>query len=277
MQPLFPTKKFFIVLAFLALSGVGAFKLFWSFDKKPAESPAVAVTEKTDTRPYANIVASEIKGEPVLATSTMQAVATVAYLKEQTKANGATLEEIAGSAGKKIQAEKKRLDSDTYTAKDLTVREDNSPEALKKYGKITAGIFFYYGNEQQKSSYIEIIKKALEKNDTKELAKLDPFIDFYKKVLGASLAVPVPSSAVSVHLQIVNSYAETLAVLENFRNLFGNLFPAVASHSRLDESSKRFIVAFTEADAFFKQKGITFLPEESGSLFATVAAKNKGF
>ncbi|MBI2120629.1 MAG: hypothetical protein HYT94_03335 [Parcubacteria group bacterium] len=274
MQSPFPTKKFFLVLAFLVLLTAGIFEAYQLSNKNAVNDAAIAVENKNVAlKPYGNtiVATTDAQGEPVLATSTMRAVATVAYLREQTKANGATLEQIAGGAGQKIQAEKKKLDADTYTAKDVKTSDDNSPEALKRYGNIMAGIFLFHGQKQQSSSYIEIIKEALEKNNPKKLEELDPFIDFYKNVLTESLSFPVPSSALSVHLKIINSYAETFILLDGFRNLFGDIFPAVASQSRLDESSKRFIEAFAAASTFFKQKEVEFLPREGGNLFAFVA------
>ncbi len=267
MQSLFPTKKFFLILFFLILLAGGVFGLFRLSNNKTAQN--LSLEQKSGLVPSYRVAGADT--ELKIATSTADAVATVVYLSEQTKANGATFSEITASVAKQIQAAKKKLDTDTYTIKDIKTMDDNSVEALRKYGDTMAKIFLYFGKDKQSSTYLEIIKKALETGDKKELEKIDPYILFLKNNIRMSLYIAVPSSASSVHLNIINGYAETLALLEGFRTLFDDVPAAIAAHSRLEKSAQRFIDSFKEADAFFKQKGVVFVPNENGDLFAAVA------
>lgn len=271
MQPPFPTKKFFLVLLFIVFAAGGIFKLF-SFLNRPAAPNTIgdqklAVLQNEVIPREVNLAGAPT--EPTrIATSTLNAVAAVVYLNEQTKANGATMEEIATKVASQIQDAGARLDSDMYSKNDILTASGNSPEALKKYGNDMAGIFIKYGDEKHRP-YLEIIKRALETNDPKKMAELDPYITFQKNVVRHGLALSVPSTAATTHLRIINASAEMAAILQGFQSAFSDVPAAVASNSRLTKASKRFAESFKEADAFFKQNGVVFLPEEDGHIFAS--------
>lgn len=271
MQPPFPTKKFFLVLLFIVVAAGGIFKLFGFLNgpavPKTVEEQKLAVIQNEVLPREVNIAGAPT--EPTrIATSTLNAVAAVIYLNEQTKANGATMEEIATKVANQIQDSGARFDSDMYTKNNILTTNDNSPEALKKYGNDMAGIFIKYGEEKHQP-YLEIIKKALETNDPKKMAELNPYITFQKNVVKYGLALGVPSSAAPTHLHIINACAEMAAILQGFESTFSDVPTAVASNSRLTKASKRFADSFKETDAFFKQNGVVFLPEEDGHIFAS--------
>ncbi len=139
MQPPFPTKKFFIVLLFLVVVAGGAFKLLKSLNNSttpsaPEEQGLAVVPQQNEASPRQVNVAGVPTPETRIATSTLNAVAAVVYLNQQTKANGATMEQIATKVAKQVQDAGTRLDSDTYTKNDILTTNDNSPEAIKKYG-----------------------------------------------------------------------------------------------------------------------------------------------
>lgn len=275
MQPPFPTKKFFIVLLFLVLVGIGGFQLFTFLKNRSAEKAneeqKLAVVQKALLEP-ANNIASDIVEEKPVATSTLNAVAAVVYLSEQTKANGKTMEEITAGVGKQIQEAKEKLDGDAYSKNDILVNGDNSPEAIKKYGNDMAGIFMKYGHEEpQKETYLDIIKRALETKNKKEFAKLDPHTNFQKNIVRDALVLVVPSSVAPVHLHIINAFAENIAILQGFQNALDDVPSLVAANSRLGKAAERFIGSLKEADEFFRQNGIVFLPEEAGAIFADIA------
>jgi hypothetical protein len=270
MQPPFPTKKFFLVLLFLIVAAGGAYKLFEVLNSRSAQK---ASTEKTAVilqneiaRNTKRIITDPINEQPV-ATSTLNAVAAVVYLNQQTKENGATMEEISAKVGKQIQEVKNKLDGSTYTKNDIILINDNGADALRKYGNDMAGIFVTRGNGKSGESYLVTLKRALEKNDPTELKKLDTDISFYKNIIKDSLALAVPSSAASVHLNIINSYAEMLVLIQGFQASFNDLPSAVAAYSRLEKSAIRFMNSYRDAMDFFMEKEVTFALGEKGSLF----------
>jgi hypothetical protein len=276
MQSPFPTKKFFVVLLFLAVVALGAFKLFGFLSARTAqkaiEEQKLAIVQNELLPSLQNNVRdATLVAEQTVATSTLNAVAVVAYLNEQTKANGRTMEEITADVGKKIQTAKEKLDADAYSKNDILTDNDNSPEAIKNYANVMGGIFITYGREPQSESYLEIIKKALETKNPKEFKKLDPYIAFYQNIIRDSLSLAAPTQAASVHLHIINGYAEMLALIQGFQTTFDDVPLAVASYSRLEKASSRFIDSFKEADALFKQNGVVFFPNENGNIFADVA------
>lgn len=278
MQPLFPTKKFFIVLLFLVLVAGGAFKLFKFLNSRNAEQhfeeQKIALLQNEVLRPQINATRPSTPAkEPRVATSTLNAVAAVVYLNEQTKANGATMKDITARVGKEIQDAKIKLDTDVYTKNDLLIDADNSPEAIKKYGNDMAGIFLKYGQVQASADYLTIVKRALETKSPKELKKIEPYINFYKNIIRDSLLLKVPSSAASIHLDIINSYAQMLGILQGFLTVLDNPAAAIASNSRLTKASVRFLDSYKKADDYFKEKGVVFSPGENGGLFASTVLK----
>jgi hypothetical protein len=273
MQPPFPTKKFFIVLLFLILAAGGTFKFFRFLHNRIASSTLgeqKLATQNTVLPRQVNITGIPTQ-KTTVATSTLTAVAAVAYLSEQTKANGATMDQITASVGKQIQDAKDKLDGDTYLKSDITTGEGDSPDALKKYANDMAEIFIKTSKDyDSKETYLTIVKNALEKKDPNELKKLDPYISFYKKVIADSLKLPVPPSAVSIHLGIINSYAQTLALIQGFQSTSDDLPSAIASNARIQKSSIRFMNSCKDAGDFFVANGVTFSQEEKGNLFAVI-------
>jgi hypothetical protein len=272
MQSPFPTKKFFIVLLFIIITSFGIFKFFGFLNHRNAENKLeeqkLAVLQ-TAMLPEQNNLSLEgvPQGDQKIATSTINAIAAVVYLNQQTKANGATLEEITGTVAKQIESAKARLDADTYTKNDIVIDSDNSPEALKKYANDLAGLFVKYG-QGKSQSHLVIIKTALEKNDPKELKKLDPFIDFQKNVTRDALTMKVPSVAATAHLHVINASMELLILLQGFRGALDDVPAAVAANSRIEKSAVRFGEAFTEMNAVFKQNGVVFVSGDTWNLFS---------
>lgn len=278
MQPPFPTKKFFLVLLFLAVVAGGTFKFFGFIKHRAAtntlEEQKISLIRNEVLPRETNISASQqnlpIEEAPV-STTTLNAVAAVIYLNEQTKANGTTMEEITTVTGKQIVEAKKKLDADAYTKNDIVIDIDNSPEALKKYGNDMAGIFSKYGKEKQAMTYLEIIKKSLEENDPKVLKKLDPYITFEKNVIKDALVLKVPSTLATAHLHIINASAEMLLIFQGFQATFEDVPSAIASNSRLEKSAHRLLNSFKEAGEVFVTNNVIFFPSEDGSIFTNAA------
>jgi len=277
MQAIFPTKKFFIVLLFIVLVAGGTYGLFGVINRRAAQNTPdkqnLSLLQKEALRPKNNAPALTAEQVQRVATSTINAVAAVVYLNEQTKANGATMGEITGKVGKQIQDAKEKLDADAYTKNDLTISSDDSPSALKKYGNDLAGILFKYGSDRQTSDYFQIIKKGLEKKDPKEFAKLDPFITFEKNVIRDALALSVPPAASTAHLHFLNGSAEFLLLLQGFQNTLTDFPSAIAANSRIVKSSVRLGNSFLEIGALLKQHGVVFLPEDAGGFFTKTSVR----
>lgn len=275
MQPPFPTKKFFLVLLFLVLAAGGIFKLFSFLNNRtvpstPEEQKLAVIQNEVLSLQGDAAVTPAMKQR--VATSTLNAVAAVVYLNEQTKANGATMEEITSSVAKQVQAMQDRLDADTYTKNDILIGNDNSPEALKKYGNDMAEIFAKYGKDKQPLSYLEIIKKALETNDPKIIKGLDPYISFEKNVIKDALALKAPPAVAVAHLHIINASAEMLLLFQSFATIFSEVPAAIASNSRLEKSAHRLLDSFKELGGVFNRSGVVFSSKEAGIIFTNAAS-----
>jgi hypothetical protein len=268
-----PTKKFFITLIVFVVAGAGIFKMAM-FLKQQSNEKYLEEQKLTAVQNEARARAANLFGDTVTAPETLNAVAKVIYLNEQTKANGATMEQITASVGQKIQKAKEALDKDVYSKKDVIVSKDNSTESLKNYGNAMMEIFIKHGSNKSGESFVVLAKKAFETKNPEDFKKLDVYLDYYSNIIKDSLALPVPSSAVPVHLSMVNSYHESKLLIQGFRNGLDDINPAIASFSRLGESSVGFLDAFKDAADFFKEKEVVFSSEDKGALFDGITQRH---
>ncbi|MDE2040886.1 MAG: hypothetical protein KGI59_00665 [Patescibacteria group bacterium] len=95
----------------------------------------------------------------------------------------------------------------TYVFSDLHVSTQNSASALAAYSAAVARVLQSYPVPKSSS---EIMNQYLSSNDPKVLSALTPIVSNEKKMLAGLLAIPVPSSLVTDHLNMVNALATLL-------------------------------------------------------------------
>jgi hypothetical protein len=105
-----------------------------------------------------------------------------------------------------------------YTLKDIIVSNDSSQLALKNYGDalvsaITNNVPKLKGGEE----ILALASDAIQNNDPTELAQLDPVIAGYKKMISATLKIPVPNVAYAYGLAYVNALSSLLYDVQGLR------------------------------------------------------------
>ena len=169
---------------------------------------------------------------------------------------------LINSTFEKAQVEIKK---DSYTPTDLNIIQDDSVDAIKKYGNEMGNIIITYSIESENEAVI--LKRALENNDKEEIKKLEPIITAYKNHLDKFLNVPVPQSATITHLKIINSFSLIASTIEGMRAVFSDPLIALNSVAVYQDNAQELGDSFLGSNEYFKIKDISFDKNEAGYVF----------
>lgn len=148
---------------------------------------------------------------------------------------------------------------------DLIVSDRTEREAVKEYfnavSQAYAETLFAQG-----ASDVEILLRASERNNLKELEKLDPVVEELERAIVRVKKIPVPRGYESFALKELAFLSQTKRLVEILRNMEQDpLASLLALKARIDLS--REVQTFhQETEAGLKQSGITFRQDEKGSL-----------
>lgn len=269
-----PSKKFFIVFSLLLFLSGGIFAFAKWTSKPPPEKNdnaiEVAVPQKND------LPVASLHGEMVSTATLLKQAAYFDDLDQYMSATGT--KSVINSINSEMEAEKENILGDHYSEEDILITDNNSIEAIKKYGNDLGKTFQgYRENEKPQMLEIDIIKKAIGDKDVETIKELDPYIDYYQTIIEKILQVEVPADAVDLHLQMLNAHASQLAVMEGFRgfNDTGGEIPASAAIQTYPDVEKAFFESFLEAYNFFLEKDIVYSPKENGYIFTLIFQKQK--
>jgi len=175
-----------------------------------------------------------------------------------------TVKEVNDIVTAEIKQAKDNILADKYKKSDIKISNDNSVEALKKYGNALGDIMKKYGKIKSDMSEIDIIKKGIGEGQIETLSKLNEYISLYKNIIPELLLLSVPSDISSLHLRILNGYASLLAVDQGYLHFSDDISIATGAFYSHPEALKKFIEAYRDMYYFFQGKGITFSKEEGG-------------
>jgi len=261
-----PSKNFFIVLCVVLFAGAGLFWFTHFYNTNTITQKELTKQEKA--RLIQDATAKTI--EDVLGsndTSTTTLIAQALYYDEVAQTKGtAGVEYAKEKLTEEISAAKANILNDRYTAKDIHTTNDNSIAALRNYGNKVGDIFMHSGDKITTPHYTElkIIEQGIGENHPEILAQLDLFITFYQTAINNLLATPVPSSATSIHIKLLNALNSLMIVDQGFRGITDDASKAAASLYGYPDASKKMVEGVNAAKALFQQKGIVFSSEEDG-------------
>lgn len=109
------------------------------------------------------------------------------------------------------------IQAKTYTIADISTKEDISKGSIEQYGSTVENILTK--NAIKSRNEMIILKDALDKEDYKILAELDPIINGYKNMLNQLLKVDAPVSVSTLHLDLINSLSGLIFVSESFKKV----------------------------------------------------------
>lgn len=158
------------------------------------------------------------------------------------------------STGFSNQAVNAEVTYTTYTAKNLKVSGDTSMSALLSYGKKIRESILTPSDTKLENELL-IFEESAQGNE-EAIKKLDPIIEYYRTVTAQMLAIPVPQSALTIHIELVNRFGAMKTMLENMRKLHTDTLAAITAFSDYDSNSFQLTASIENAVAFFKQHNI---------------------
>lgn len=108
-----------------------------------------------------------------------------------------------------------------YTKNDLKINPKTNKEIVQNYIN-TINQSLVNRSPKNLENELAILNRAVNLNQEEELSRLDPIIAGYKGLIGDFLQISVPSDAVSIHLNLLNSMSDVLSNIEGMRQTFSD-------------------------------------------------------
>lgn len=140
-----------------------------------------------------------------------------------------------------------------YVNSNLNIINANDTPTLKKY-RDTVNSILKKRSMQVAEGPISIVSTAVTSKDSKVLERLDSVIAAAKGTLNDLLSISVPSSAVKVHLGLINAISAVLSSLESMRLAFTDPVKASVGISHYSQSMINFQNALSAINSFFVSK-----------------------
>lgn len=153
-----------------------------------------------------------------------------------------------------------------YAEKDILVSQDNSIEAIRKYGNEVAAIFKKYNNPKARNE-VMIAKESLDNENPDGLKEIDPIILAYKNTLTGLLKTPAPQTLSDNHLQIINAMSTLVFSAESLRKIDKDTLAGIQGSSVWLAAASSLNKSFNFLKATFTSHGIVYGPEEPASYF----------
>ncbi|MEX0930399.1 MAG: hypothetical protein WDZ79_01830, partial [Candidatus Paceibacterota bacterium] len=155
----------------------------------------------------------------------------------------------------------------TYTSKDLTVHDDLSEDAFRRYGNEVAQVFIDNSSPYEETA-LTIYHKAREYDGETQDALLDELRRTRQRFENIQLglaALSIPTDAVDVHIDLLNG----LSLLEK-RTAGMTLFSldpirGVINAGGFKAQSKYFVSAYLQLEEYLDEREVTFGQNEPGS------------
>lgn len=137
-----------------------------------------------------------------------------ALASDSKKNNGVSVEATQAVTGQElynyIAAQKKQIT--TFSQKDLVVVEgtiDSNKDYASKMKTLLA-------DTPETKKYPTMINSYLDTDSTKTKPNIAPILAYFEKVIAAMRSIPVPASAVSTHLDVLNSVQGVYQVVKTY-------------------------------------------------------------
>ncbi len=142
-----------------------------------------------------------------------------------------------------------------YIRENLKVTPKNDPVTFDNYSqKISQALISVYYDV--KVDPMAIFVNGLQTENEEELKKLDPLIVINKKAIKTLLEMEVPSEAVPLHLNLLNSSSKILGNLESMRTAISDPIKIFTVSGDYSVNTVEFGKSITNLNALLKQKTV---------------------
>lgn len=140
-----------------------------------------------------------------------------------------------------------------YSEKDIRTSKTTA-ESVGTYNSSLNQIFRKHSLSTKTQNELAILGVAVEKENPKELEKLDPIINGYKGIVTDLVNMTVPQDAVSTHLALLNTSSNILANIEAMRQTFTDPVKSFAAVSQYKQHVIDMMVAYEKINKYFASK-----------------------
>lgn len=136
-----------------------------------------------------------------------------------------------------------------YSQKDLLITNSEKTD-ISIYQQTMNSIFTKYW-PSDKNNELAIMQQSFSKNDTGALAQLTPIISAYQTVLDKSMAIPVPKTASTLHLNLINSLSIYIQTLKMISGTYTDSISGLVGLNTYQKNNANLFVATTNLRMYF--------------------------
>ncbi len=141
----------------------------------------------------------------------------------------------------------------TYTAKNLHVSKTATKDEVQRYSDAIKQSFKNRA-PKNKDTEMQILERAMQSGKESDLALLDTIIVADKGVISDFVNMTIPSDAVQVHLDFVNSASDVLSNTEAMRQTFSDPIKSFAGLSQYNPHVTQMMIALKNLEVYFQSK-----------------------
>lgn len=160
-----------------------------------------------------------------------------------------------------------KLVSKKYSVGDIATTNDNSVAALKKYGNEVSTISNSLMTKDTVIETLVSIDAYTNKGYVEDLAPLKKHAEATTKAVASLKAINVPSTMVSLHLSMLNSYEAYKDTINNLAAIDRDALRSTLSIRNYEGVVRAIVNENSRLVAFLSAKGITYSSKESGYAF----------
>lgn len=155
----------------------------------------------------------------------------------------------------------------TYGVENINASADVSPASIHTYANTTASILLTYISRQDPAT---ITSDAMTSGDMDSLAKIDPIITGYQKIISSLLAMQVPKDLVVSHVNLINSLSVLLYVCQGLRHIPTDAMQSMIALGLYSTGQDGLKSAMLGVRDFISIHNVTIQSTEPGYLFFTI-------
>ena len=140
-----------------------------------------------------------------------------------------------------------------YVPANIRINKKTDAETVKLYHEKLNSIL-KASSERIQGDPIAILTSALQNQDEKALAKLDPFITIGRNLIKNLLILEVPANIVGAHVLLLNTFSSVLADVEAMRLSFDDPVKALPALGKYQEHMANLQVVLRDIESLLNQK-----------------------
>jgi hypothetical protein len=235
--------------------------LKWPNNLLPAGSLPSGAASQANKVIHATTTATDILGETLLSQymALKESGQTITPDMEQTLVDNFAQSDIVGPYIPQAKV---------YTISDLSVSTDNSQAALKKYGN-AVGQAMIKNSPLSGISALIVEETAVNSGSEQDLSGLATIVTSSSELVKELLDIPVPSSAVAIHLAILNDVSASLNSVQGMQQLFNDPVVALAALKAYETTLPALSTDIHTLSVFFQSKNVLFGTTDPGSVLSS--------